>query len=177
MRDMRAHGIEMLTIGQYLQPTPDHLPVLRYVHPDTFAMFEREALRAGLQARCGRCAGALVVSRRPAGARSARSRNVAPVRGNHAATFLRAIAAIALAAFAIGSARAEVSAMRISRGFGVLYLPLMVMEARSWSRSTRRPRDWAMSRPATSSSTAATSSTTRCFPARSTSHRSVSQGS
>jgi NitT/TauT family transport system substrate-binding protein len=41
---------------------------------------------------------------------------------------LRAITAIALAAFAIGSARAEVSAMRISRGFGVLYLPLMVME-------------------------------------------------
>jgi NitT/TauT family transport system substrate-binding protein len=42
---------------------------------------------------------------------------------------LRAITAIALAAFAIGSARAEVSAMRISRGFGVLYLPLMVMES------------------------------------------------
>jgi NitT/TauT family transport system substrate-binding protein len=42
---------------------------------------------------------------------------------------LRAIAAIALTAFAIGSARAEVSAMRISRGFGVLYLPLMVMES------------------------------------------------
>jgi len=42
---------------------------------------------------------------------------------------LRAIAAIALAAFAIGSARAEVSAMRVSRGFGVLYLPLMVMES------------------------------------------------
>ena len=43
MRDMRAHGIDMLTIGQYLQPTAGHLPVLRYVHPDTFAMFEREA--------------------------------------------------------------------------------------------------------------------------------------
>jgi NitT/TauT family transport system substrate-binding protein len=42
---------------------------------------------------------------------------------------LRAITAIALAAFAIGSARAEVSAMRISRGFGVLYLSLMVMES------------------------------------------------
>src|SRR5713226_5127588 len=37
LSDMRAHDIEMLTIGQYLQPTPSHLPVLRYVHPDTFA--------------------------------------------------------------------------------------------------------------------------------------------
>src|SRR5207253_2277157 len=37
MRDMRAHGIEMLTIGQYLQPTASHLPVLRYAHPDAFA--------------------------------------------------------------------------------------------------------------------------------------------
>jgi len=36
MRDMRAHGIDMLTIGQYLQPTASHLPVLRYVHPDGF---------------------------------------------------------------------------------------------------------------------------------------------
>src|SRR6187401_1124908 len=33
MRDMRAHGIDMLTIGQYLQPSAQHLPVLRYVHP------------------------------------------------------------------------------------------------------------------------------------------------
>ena len=43
MRDMRAHDIDMLTIGQYLQPSRDHLPVMRYVHPETFAMFEREA--------------------------------------------------------------------------------------------------------------------------------------
>jgi lipoic acid synthetase len=49
MRDMRAHGIEMLTIGQYLQPTAGHLPVLRYVHPDTFAMFEREAVALGFR--------------------------------------------------------------------------------------------------------------------------------
>jgi lipoyl synthase len=49
MRDMRAHGIDMLTIGQYLQPTAGHLPVLRYVHPDTFAMFEREALALGFR--------------------------------------------------------------------------------------------------------------------------------
>jgi len=49
MRDMRAHDIDMLTIGQYLQPTQSHLPVLRYVHPDTFAMFEREANAMGFR--------------------------------------------------------------------------------------------------------------------------------
>ena len=43
MRDLRAHGVDMLTIGQYLQPSPHHLAVERYVHPDTFAMFERQA--------------------------------------------------------------------------------------------------------------------------------------
>ena len=69
MRDMRAHDIEMLTIGQYLQPSKGHLPVLRYVHPDTFAAFEREAYAMGFRhAAVGR-AGALVVSRRPAGRR------------------------------------------------------------------------------------------------------------
>ena len=47
MRDMRAHGIEMLTIGQYLAPSGHHLPVLRYVHPDTFRMFEAEAAKMG----------------------------------------------------------------------------------------------------------------------------------
>jgi lipoyl synthase len=49
MRDMRAHGIDMLTIGQYLQPTTGHLPVLRYVHPDVFTMFEREAYAIGFR--------------------------------------------------------------------------------------------------------------------------------
>ena len=49
MRDMRAHGIDMLTIGQYLQPSGGHLPVTRYVHPDTFAMFEREAYAMGFR--------------------------------------------------------------------------------------------------------------------------------
>ena len=47
MRNMRAHDVDMLTIGQYLQPSEHHLPVLRYVHPDTFAMFEREAIAMG----------------------------------------------------------------------------------------------------------------------------------
>jgi len=49
MRDLRAHDVEMLTIGQYLQPSPHHLSVERYVHPDTFAMFEREADAMGFR--------------------------------------------------------------------------------------------------------------------------------
>jgi lipoic acid synthetase len=54
MRDMRAHHVEMLTVGQYLQPSGGHLPVLRYVHPDTFALFEREAQALGFShAACG----------------------------------------------------------------------------------------------------------------------------
>ena len=47
MRDMREHDIDMLTIGQYLAPSGHHLPVKRYVHPDTFKMFEREAAAMG----------------------------------------------------------------------------------------------------------------------------------
>ncbi len=47
MKDMRAHDIDMLTIGQYLAPSGHHLPVRRYVHPDTFAMFEKEAYAMG----------------------------------------------------------------------------------------------------------------------------------
>ncbi|MCC6380143.1 MAG: lipoyl synthase [Burkholderiales bacterium] len=49
MRDMRAHGIDMLTIGQYLQPTTGHLPVQRYVHPDAFAELERAAYAMGFR--------------------------------------------------------------------------------------------------------------------------------
>jgi len=47
MRDMRAHHIDMLTIGQYLAPSTSHLPVRRYVHPDTFKMFEEKAYEMG----------------------------------------------------------------------------------------------------------------------------------
>ncbi len=47
MRDMRAHDIDMLTIGQYLAPSGHHLPVRRYVHPDVFKMFEQQAYEMG----------------------------------------------------------------------------------------------------------------------------------
>ena len=54
LRDLRANGVEMLTIGQYLAPSVHHLPVSRYVHPDTFAMYEREAKAMGFTgAACG----------------------------------------------------------------------------------------------------------------------------
>src|SRR5512137_2833026 len=54
MRDLRAHDVDMLTVGQYLAPTSHHLPVRRYVHPDTFRMFEAEAAAMGFShAACG----------------------------------------------------------------------------------------------------------------------------
>ena len=54
LRDMRDHNIDLLTIGQYLAPSNHHLPVQRYVHPDTFKRFEAEALAMGFNgAACG----------------------------------------------------------------------------------------------------------------------------
>jgi lipoic acid synthetase len=54
MRDLRAHHVDMLTVGQYLQPSKHHLPVLRFVHPDEFAMFQREGEAMGFtNAACG----------------------------------------------------------------------------------------------------------------------------
>ena len=47
MHDMRAHAIDMLTIGQYLAPSGHHLPVKRYVHPDTFSMYRDQAHAMG----------------------------------------------------------------------------------------------------------------------------------
>jgi len=49
MRDLRAHEVDMLTIGQYLQPSPHHLPVERYVEPGMFVKFEEEAKRLGFK--------------------------------------------------------------------------------------------------------------------------------
>ncbi|HRE13054.1 MAG TPA: lipoyl synthase [Usitatibacteraceae bacterium] len=54
MRDLRAHAVDMLTIGQYLQPSKSHLAVTRFVHPDTFRMYEAEAAAMGFaNAACG----------------------------------------------------------------------------------------------------------------------------
>ncbi len=69
LNDLRAHDVDMVTIGQYLQPTPHHHPVLRYWTPDEFDALARYRRGARFSA-CGlRPAGALVVPRRPDGAR------------------------------------------------------------------------------------------------------------
>jgi len=47
LRALRAHDVAMLTIGQYLQPSGGHMPVRRYVHPNTFKMYEEEAYKMG----------------------------------------------------------------------------------------------------------------------------------
>jgi lipoyl synthase len=49
MRDLRAHDVDMLTIGQYLQPSPHHLPVERYVEPAMFTRFEEQATQLGFK--------------------------------------------------------------------------------------------------------------------------------
>jgi lipoic acid synthetase len=54
MRDLRAHDVNMLTIGQYLQPSGGHLPVLRYAPLESFTMFEQAAKEMGFShAACG----------------------------------------------------------------------------------------------------------------------------
>jgi lipoyl synthase len=54
MRDLRAHDVDMLTVGQYLAPSNHHLPVLRYVEPAVFKRFETEASALGFtHAACG----------------------------------------------------------------------------------------------------------------------------
>ena len=47
MRDMRDHDVDMVTLGQYLQPSRDHLALERYVHPDEFAELARDAKALG----------------------------------------------------------------------------------------------------------------------------------
>jgi lipoyl synthase len=49
MRDLRAHEVDMLTLGQYLQPSPHHLPVERYVEPAIFSRFEAQAAAMGFK--------------------------------------------------------------------------------------------------------------------------------
>jgi len=48
-RDLRAHDVEILTVGQYLRPTANHLPIARYVTPDEFAALKVEALKLGFR--------------------------------------------------------------------------------------------------------------------------------
>jgi lipoyl synthase len=47
MRDLRGHGVDVVTIGQYLQPSSKHAPIERWVHPDEFRLFREEGERMG----------------------------------------------------------------------------------------------------------------------------------
>ena len=47
MQDLREHNVDMLTIGQYLQPSAHHLPVMRYAHPDVYSMLQEKASELG----------------------------------------------------------------------------------------------------------------------------------
>ena len=49
MRDLRAYGVDVVTIGQYLQPSPKHAKIDRWVHPDEFAEWKAFALAAGVK--------------------------------------------------------------------------------------------------------------------------------
>jgi lipoic acid synthetase len=54
MQDLRAHNVDMLTIGQYLQPSAHHIPLTRYVTPEQFLVFETAAMAMGFKhAACG----------------------------------------------------------------------------------------------------------------------------
>lgn len=48
MQDLADNGLDVLTLGQYLQPTPKHLPVIRFVHPDEFAEYREAGYQMGL---------------------------------------------------------------------------------------------------------------------------------
>jgi len=47
MDDLAAHGCDVLTIGQYLQPTKMHIEVAEFIHPDVFAMYKEEGMKRG----------------------------------------------------------------------------------------------------------------------------------
>ena len=49
MQELAAQGTDILTLGQYLQPTRDHLPVIRFVHPDEFAEYKRSGEKMGFK--------------------------------------------------------------------------------------------------------------------------------
>ena len=63
---LREHGVQVLTVGQYLRPTERHLPVVRYWHPDEFTALEDAAYDARLRPHRRRPARALQLPRRRA---------------------------------------------------------------------------------------------------------------
>ena len=81
---LREHGVQVLTVGQYLRPTERHLPVVRYWHPDEFKALEARRLRARLRATSPPARSCAELPRRPArpqdqpGRRSAGRRAASP---------------------------------------------------------------------------------------------------
>jgi lipoyl synthase len=49
MSDLRSVNVDILTLGQYLQPTPNHLPVAEFIHPDQFAFYKEEGMKMGFR--------------------------------------------------------------------------------------------------------------------------------
>ena len=49
MADMRQHGVTMLTLGQYLQPSKAHIPVKEFIHPDQFDRYKEQAEEMGFE--------------------------------------------------------------------------------------------------------------------------------
>lgn len=49
MDDLREHDVTVLTLGQYLRPSAQHLPVIEYIHPDTFENYKQIALKKGFR--------------------------------------------------------------------------------------------------------------------------------
>ena len=49
MDELLEHDVTVLTLGQYLRPTPKHLPVVEYIHPDKFAEYKQAALDKGFR--------------------------------------------------------------------------------------------------------------------------------
>ena len=65
MDDLREIGVDILTLGQYLRPTPNHLAVERYVTPDEFDAYRKEGPGEGIPRGCRRPAGPVELPRRP----------------------------------------------------------------------------------------------------------------
>jgi lipoic acid synthetase len=49
LRDLAAAGVRAVTLGQYLRPSPEHIPVAAYIHPDQFLRYEQAARRLGFE--------------------------------------------------------------------------------------------------------------------------------
>ena len=77
---LREHRVQVLTVGQYLRPTENHLPVVRYWHPDEFEALEKAAYELGFESVAAGPAGPLQLPRRPEPARGRAGREPHRVR-------------------------------------------------------------------------------------------------